>query len=304
MIAALRRLVVLLPLLAASAQAAPLEVALTFDDLPSHGPLPPGVTRVDIAKAVLATLQAHKAPYVYGFINGKKIDDVPADVQVLELWHQAGYPLANHSYSHMDLHKHTAAEFLQDVAANEKALHVFMGGQDWQWFRYPYLREGDTLAKRHEVAQALKQRGYRTAEVTLDFDDYAFNEPYARCVARGDTAAIEGLKQLYMERAESQIEAGEVAARKVFGRDIKHVMLLHIGGFEAVMLPRLLDLLQQRGAHLIRLDEAQSDPVYLLDPDQTPKYGGRFTDLVAASKQIELPRRDNAFFERLEKTCT
>jgi peptidoglycan/xylan/chitin deacetylase (PgdA/CDA1 family) len=300
---ALRCLTVLLPILAAGAQAAPLEVALTFDDLPSHGPMPAGVTRVEVAKAILATLRAHKAPYVYGFINGKKVEDVPADIQVLELWHQAGYALANHSFSHMDLHKHTAADFLQDVVANEKLLHVFMGGQDWQWFRYPYLREGDTLEKRHDVAQALKQGGYRVAEVTLDFDDYAFNEPYARCVARGDTAAIEELKRLYMERAASQIDAGEAAARKVFGRDIKHVMLLHIGGFEAVMLPRLLDLLQQRGARLIRLDEAQSDPVYLVDPDQTPKYGGTFTDLVAASKQIELPRRDNAFFDRLEKTC-
>ena len=61
----------------------------------------------------------------------------------------------------MDLHKNTVAAFEQDIVAGEPALRAAMGDEDWHWFRYPYLREGDTLEKRHAVAAFLKERGYR-----------------------------------------------------------------------------------------------------------------------------------------------
>ena len=43
-------------------QTAPLKVALTFDDLPAHGQLPPGETRFDVAKSILGTLKREKLP--------------------------------------------------------------------------------------------------------------------------------------------------------------------------------------------------------------------------------------------------
>jgi peptidoglycan-N-acetylglucosamine deacetylase len=33
-------------------------VALTFDDLPAHGPVPPGLTRVDIADRIVEALRS------------------------------------------------------------------------------------------------------------------------------------------------------------------------------------------------------------------------------------------------------
>jgi hypothetical protein len=77
------------------------------------------------------------------------------------------------------------------------------------------LHEGDTLEKRHAVATFLKAHGYRVAQVTLNFDDYAYNDPYTRCVAKNDAAAIEGLKHSYLSRAAQSIDAGQEAARGV-----------------------------------------------------------------------------------------
>jgi hypothetical protein len=51
-------------------------------------------------------------------------------------------------------------------------------------------------------------------------------------------------------------------------------MLLHIGGFETVMLPRLLELLQQKGFALTTLEEAESDKAYEAAPDQQNKWDG------------------------------
>jgi len=50
------------------------KLALTFDDLPVHGALPPGLTRADVARGILAALSAKKAPPTYGFINAKGLE--------------------------------------------------------------------------------------------------------------------------------------------------------------------------------------------------------------------------------------
>jgi peptidoglycan/xylan/chitin deacetylase (PgdA/CDA1 family) len=237
-------------------------VALTFDDLPAHAALPPGMSRVDVARSVIATLQAHHAPPTYGFVNAKRLSDEPASAEVLRLWRAAGHPLGNHAYSHMDLHARSAEAFAKDVLANEGTLRPLMEGQDWHWFRFPYLHEGDTPDKRTEVARFLADHGYRVAEVTMSFDDWAYNDPYARCAAKNDLSAIEWMKQSYLRRAAESISAAQDAARRAYGRDITHVMLLHIGAFQTVMLPRLLDLLDERGFRLVTLPEAQSGPAY------------------------------------------
>src|SRR6185369_13497010 len=158
-----RRALALILLAAASAAAAPgpaapaarTKVALTFDDLPVHGPLPPGTTRADVARSIVATLKAAKAPATYGFINAKGIRDAPETAEFLDIWRAAGHPLGNHTFSHMDLHTNSVEAFEQDALANEPTLKATMGSGDWHWFRYPYLREGETIEKRHAIAAFL-----------------------------------------------------------------------------------------------------------------------------------------------------
>ena len=249
-------------------------VALTFDDLPAHGPVPTGLTRLDIAQSIIGTLQKYGAPPTYGFINARQLERTPADIDVLKAWRSAGFPLGNHAYSHMDLHANTAEAFEQDVLANEAMLRTLMGDGDWHWFRYPYLREGDTPEKYRAVRAALAANKYRIAQVTLDFSDYAYNDPYARCLARNDAESIEWLKESYLDRAQQSLSRGQDLAHAIVGREIKHVMLLHIGGFETVMLPRLLDLLKDRGFELTTLEDAQSDEIYTRVPVRDSNWSG------------------------------
>jgi peptidoglycan/xylan/chitin deacetylase (PgdA/CDA1 family) len=273
---------------------APAKVALTFDDLPVHAALPPGLSRSDVARSILAALQAHKAPPTYGFVNAKGLEGGPDNAEFLRLWHAAGHPLANHTYSHMDLNANTPAAFEQEIVADEAALRSTMGDEGWRWLRYPYLHEGDTLEKRRAVARFLEERGYRVAEVTISFDDYAYNDPYARCLAKNDLAAVEWLKESYLRRAAESLTAGQENARRVYGRDIAHVMLLHVGGFQTVMLPRLLDLLEQRGFQLVTLPEAESDPAYAADLDRVSPAGATLLEQMMAAKGIPVPASGDA----------
>jgi peptidoglycan-N-acetylglucosamine deacetylase len=282
--------------------ARPPRVALTFDDLPSHGPLPPGVSRVDVARRILDALHRHQAPPTYGFINAQKLEDGPEHGEVLRLWRAAGHPLGNHAFSHMDLHANTVEAFERDILANEPALRSLMGDRGWQWFRFPYLREGDTPEKYRAARAALQRHGYRVAQVTIDFDDWGYNDPYARCAARGDAGGIARLERSYVERADESLTRSQDAARLIFGRAIDHVMLLHIGAFETVMLPRLLELLRRRGFVLITLEEAQADPAYAAVPERQGHWSGTLLEQLRPRDAASRERRD-AFFREAGALC-
>jgi peptidoglycan/xylan/chitin deacetylase (PgdA/CDA1 family) len=279
------------------------EIALTFDDLPSHGQLPPGMTRADVAKSIIYALKTANAPPTYGFVNAARIAKEPESEEVLKLWRDAGLPLGNHAFTHMDLDKNSAEAFEQDVLANEPTLQKYMAGQDWHWQRYPYLNEGDTAEKHKAVADFLKQHGYRVAQVSASFGDYAYNGPYVRCLAKGDQEAIDQLKKSYTEGAGESLFEAQKNSQLVYGLDIKHIMLLHIGSFETVMFPTLLDLLKQHGFKIVSLPEAESDDAYRIEPELTANWNGTLLEQMMSGKHIrENPRGDERIAE-LEKVC-
>jgi peptidoglycan/xylan/chitin deacetylase (PgdA/CDA1 family) len=279
------------------------QVALTFDDLPVHGPLPEGLDRAGIAKSIIKALQEAHAPPVFGFVNAGQLAQDPSAWQVLQLWRDAGFPLGNHTFSHMDLDVNSAETFEQDLLADEPVLQKFMGDQDWRWLRFPFLHEGDNLDKSRAIAAFLQQHHYQVAPVTLSFGDYNYNQPYARCVAKNDQPGVELLQQSYLRAASASLAQGQKMASLLYGRDIKHVMLLHIGGFETVMLPKLLDLLNQQGFKLITLEEAKSDPAYAGDPDLPSGRDGTLLQQMMASRHIPQLPGDQDSPATLERVC-
>ena len=249
-------------------------VALTFDDLPAAGSLPAGENRAKIAAALAAELKARHLKGTYGFVNAVKLEDDPDAQQALRIWVDAGMNIGNHTWSHISLTTNTAEAFEREIALDEPALAQYAGARDWRWFRYPFLWEGDTLEKRRAVRAWLKEHGYRVAQVTLDFEDYAWNDAYARCSAKPDPAAIAWLRQSYLETAAEYIRLGREESRIAFGREIPNVMLLHATAFTTLMLPDLIDLLRKQGFRFATLPEVEQDPVYALDPDAALQYGG------------------------------
>ncbi|MGB7847146.1 MAG: polysaccharide deacetylase family protein [Candidatus Acidiferrum sp.] len=279
------------------------EVALTFDDLPVHGPLPPGTTRLEIADSIIHALQAAHAPPTYGFVNAKSLERDPLSATVLQAWRAAGFVLANHTLSHMDLDTNSAESFEQDLIANEQTLQEYMANDDWHWLRFPFLHEGDMPEKHRAIAAFLRQRKYKVAEVTLSFGDYAYNAPYARCLANNRLQGIEELKRSYMAGAAESLDQGRTTANLIFGRDIKHVMLLHIGAFQTVMLPHLLELLNQRGFKLIPLADAETDPAYSMHPDLPAHWDGTFLQQSLLARHLSAPTDSDTRLAKLETLC-
>jgi len=264
-------------------------IALTFDDLPAAGSLPPGENRTKIATKLAGELKADHLEGTYGFVNAAKlVNDVDAQ-QALRIWVDAGMSIGSHTWSHLSLSDNTAEAFENEIALNEPTLAEYAGARDWHWFRYPFLWEGDTLEKRHAVRAYLRDRGYRVAQVSLDFEDYAWNDAYGRCSAKKDEAGIDWLKKSYLETATEYIKLGREEQRIAFGHEIPNVMLLHATAFTTLMLPELINLLRSEGFTFKTLPEVESDEAYTLDPDAALKYGGTLPDQFMDSRHLKYP---------------
>lgn len=278
------------------------KLAITFDDLPLNGSLPPGVTRLQTARDVLAILKKNHLPPVYGFINSKRLEGSLDGADALKIW-AASEPIGNHTYSHMDLEQNTPEAFERDIDENEPALELLNGTSDWHWLRYPYLHEGDTVEKRRAVRAYLKGRGYRIAQVSLDWEDYLWNTAYARCAARNDAKSIEWLRSSYLSTASEFLDLGREQSKLVFGREINYVLLMHLGAFSSSILPDAFKLLKEKGFKLVTLQEAESDPAYESDPDAGLHDAGTFLDQLMQVKQIKYPEHADKPYKALDAVC-
>jgi peptidoglycan/xylan/chitin deacetylase (PgdA/CDA1 family) len=278
-----------------AAEPAKLKVALTFDDLPINGWQASGDKQSDYARATIRVLKKHRIAPSYGFINAKKLESNPDGALALQIWVDGGHPLANHTYTHLDLTKNSAEDFQREVLHNEPVLELLMppgsfkGKHDWRWFRYPYLHEGDTLEKRRAVRAFLAANHYKIAQTTLDFEDYLWNGAYGRCIDKKDEASKRWLRESYIQAATEFTKLQIDLSRQVFGRDINHVMLLHLGAFSSHILPDLFEVLKKQNFEIVTLEEAQSDPIYQIDPDFPEARGGTHTELLMQAKNIPWP---------------
>ena len=277
-------------------------ISITIDDLPVHGP-PPASVGANAAKVeMIGALRAARVPGVHVFINGASVAKHPETMAALEAWDAAGIPIANHGWAHRNLNEMTAGEFEREVALNEPLLKRFGPDEEWHWFRYPFLAEGDQPAHKLAARAVLARRGYRIAGVSMDFSDWKWTAPYARCADAGDQTAIAELERTYLEAARTSLAAKRRLGRDLYGRDIPHVLLLHVSAFSARMMPRLLALYRRAGVRFISLAEAHSDRAYREDVDPTLPPRPQFIADRAAPLGVRVPPEPD-FTARLEAIC-
>lgn len=277
-----------------------IEVAVTIDDLPVHGPDTRGMDRLAIVDRLLAAFAKHRLPPVYGFVNGKKVDEAPGTEEVLRRWIAAGNPLGNHTYAHPSLHATALADYLADIERGELVLKKL--GADpasWKVFRYPFLFEGDTMDKREAVRAWLREHGYRIAHVTIDADDWAYNAPFSRCTERGDAAALATLRRTFVAGHLDELARMRALTRAIAQREVPQVLLLHIGAADADAIDELLTAYEAEGVRFVSLDRALADPFYAIDPALPARAGAALPYRIAKARGV--PRPEPIFARGLEE---
>src|SRR6266581_2454356 len=121
----LRVIVATIAALATDSTAKAQQIAFTWDDLPAHSALPQGETRTEIGRRLIGTMKQAHLPPVYGFVNGVAIEREPASAPMLKDWRDAGFPLGNHTWSHMNLNTSSLADWEADLLKNEPVLRQY-----------------------------------------------------------------------------------------------------------------------------------------------------------------------------------
>jgi peptidoglycan/xylan/chitin deacetylase (PgdA/CDA1 family) len=278
-------------------------VALTFDDLPAAGGLFPGYTRVGMLTQLSDELKAAHITGAYGFVNAVDLPGDPDTEQALHIWVNSGMNIGNHTWSHPSLTAETATAYEANIARNEPYLRKYAGNRDWHYFRFPYLEEGDTLAKRDAIRTWLHDHGYRIAEVTLNFNDDDWGDPYGRCLAKHDEAGIAWLKQSYMQNAAEFIPLQRREEQMVFGHEIPNVLLLHGTAFTTLMLPQLIQMLKEQGFRFEPLPKVLRNAAYKKNPNVALPNGGSFPEMFMAEKHLKYPPFKPEPSQKLDNLC-
>lgn len=285
------------------ALAAKRAVAVTFDDLPAT---PAGVVSNDVAsltgltRKLLAALRKYRVPAV-GFVNEGKLflegagpRDVEGRTALLQMWLDAGLELGNHTYSHRDLNLMSLDQFEADVIRGEAVTRRLLQarGRKLRFFRHPFLHVGPDLQKRRAFEVFLAARGYTVAPVTMDNDDYVYAVAYAEALRRGDVAAAAKIGDDYLRYMEQVFSFFEGVSRRVTGREIRQVLLLHANALSADRFAELAEALVRRGYRFIPLAEALKDKAYRLPDDFVGAPGNSWFnhwEITAGRKPVPTP---------------
>ncbi len=221
------------------------QVCFTIDDLPvvalsfKSNECPQTITR-----KILSALNKHNIPAT-GFVNEDKLYDAKgqdtAKINLLGMWLDAEMDLGNHSFSHLDYHHVNCTEYFDDIIKGEKLTKPLMAGygKTLKYFRHPYLHIGVSKEKADSLHVFLVNSGYMEAPVTIDNSDWIFALAYDSAMVKRDTTLMKSIGTAYIVYMEKKLKYYESQAKKIFGRNIKHILLIHSNAINADYLNEL-----------------------------------------------------------------
>ncbi len=236
------------------------EICLTFDDLPTQQNEDPK-EQLEINRGILNNLAEFNAPAI-GFVNEGKIhlkDREIIGTKILQMWIDNDHTLGNHTYSHFSLSSTDLEIFKDDTLKGEVITKKLMNkaGLSLKYFRHPFLDTGDSKEKKEAFEFFLKSKNYIIAPITVDVDDWTFDRKLLDNPQNKDN-----IIKKYIAHAKMQLAFSELISRKLFNRNIKHILLLHVNLINSLALKDLLKMMKNENYNFISLDEALNDEAY------------------------------------------
>lgn len=244
-------------------------VCFSVDDLPcvSYG-ITDSSYRQALVSKMIRSLNDNNVPAI-GFVNEDKLykDGALLSYQagILRNWAGSGLDLGNHTYSHPDYNKFSLKDFTEDIIKGETVLKNILAeyGKSLKYFRHPYLHVGNTAEKADSLDEFLAGRGYTTAPVTIDNEDYLFAKAYHTANQEKDTVLMNRIGRDYILYMEKKLIFYEMLSDSLFDRNISQILLIHASLLNADYLGELIELFKNYNYSFISMDQALEDPAYL-----------------------------------------
>lgn len=263
-------------------------VAFSFDDGPSLDETP-RMSPQQRNQAMLDALARHKVTAAL-FVTAGNGADMPAGYALARAWGEAGHSIGNHTMTHPDLDsaKLSLAQYQREVMDCDKIIATLPGYQ--KWFRYTYLREGNTPEKRDGMRAFLAAQGYRNAYVSLDTSDWRLDEHLNELLAKNSKADLAPIRKAYLAHVRQRALAYRDLSQRLQGRDIAQVMLMHHNLLNALFLDDVIGMFKEMGWTIVSPAKAFEDPVYQFSP-RSPAPGQSL--LLSMSRSLGLEPLDH-----------
>lgn len=238
-----------------SSQTVAKELAITFDDSPrfAHGYFN-GKQR---SQKVIEQLSEHGVSQVAFFSVANALDEEGR--ARLNRYARAGHIIANHTNSHPDINQSSFEEFSKDFLLAHDRLKRFKNFR--KLFRFPYLKEGDSLEKRDGMRALLAEHSYFNAYITLKNWDWFIESLFQEAIKDGVTIDMQRMSSFYVQTLMESINHYDQMAVRHLGRSPKHVLLLHEIDISALFIGDLVDELRQSGWNIISIEQAYADDI-------------------------------------------
>jgi len=241
------------------------QIAITIDDFNLFG-APPEVARRR-NRALLNALGARSNLKAAAFPVGRNIDSQLGKSLVRE-WGEQGHLIGNHTYSHWFYPNRSFDEFSHDVLRLEPLIKDMPGFT--RRFRFPALKEGDTVERRDKMRAFLKEHGFRTGYVTIDASDWYIDQRLRARLAQNPKADVSAYRDYYLNHLWDRANFYNDLSRKVLARSVKHTLLIHHNVLNELFLGDVLGMFLSRGWRLVDAHDAFSDSVFSAEPNNLP----------------------------------
>jgi len=239
------------------------EIAITLDDLPFVGSANYKASALkrehDRFMRILDTLVENQVPAT-GFVIAGSIEK--GQWELLQAFHDAGFTIGNHTFSHLNLNHTGSEKYIENVAHADKILTPLMSHP--RYFRYPYLAEGRGETKSN-VQNYLASNDYIIAPVTIDTKDFRFNGQLYRVAYRARPKYLPQLKKRYLAYIWKQTLRAEKRAK---GKHVKQILLLHANLLNSHFLGDIIQMYREHGYRFITLQDALENPAQPLNAPQ------------------------------------
>jgi peptidoglycan/xylan/chitin deacetylase (PgdA/CDA1 family) len=239
-------------------------IALTFDDGPNMADTI-GLTAADRNTAILGQLaDAHLKSIL--FVTRVDADSKRNDL--IRQWGIQGHQIGNHTATHPDLNQISLADYEQELLTCDKALGDMPGFT--RRFRFPYLKEGNTIEKRDGFRAFLDANSYKTGPVSVDGSDWYYSERLSQRLKMDPHTETRPYRDAYLKHLYDRAQYYDGLSRTVLGRSVAHVLLLHYNLINALFLRDVIQMFKDKGWTLIDSEVAFKDPVYAMRPNVLP----------------------------------
>jgi peptidoglycan/xylan/chitin deacetylase (PgdA/CDA1 family)/ketosteroid isomerase-like protein len=265
---------------------APRPILISVDDLPIGGRMHASAEeRSRTTEGLLTALRKHKIRAV-GLVTW---GNAPAesDRALLGRWIAEGHELGNHTTRHLNYSAVTIDEYLADVEDARARLVAFLEphGKTLRFFRFPFLREGDTPEKLRAMRDWLARTGQRNLPVTIDDQDWSYEERWVNAARKGDPRTQDEVRQDYLASLRVAVRHHEETSDDLFGRPVAQILLLHANAVGAANWDALFTWLESTGHRFASADEVLADPAFSESQSVVARFGYGLWDRIGQERR-------------------